>query len=111
FESEEAMRKADEAMNAGPGNAGSRGSLAGVAATSEARSAWFRVADAHCRRPAANGVVDAHWTRRVALAALEVRWLRPWGHPTIERSCDADGVRLPRRQGHRALARVAEAGG
>ena len=39
FESEEAMRKADEAMNAGPGNAGGRGSLAGVAATSEARSA------------------------------------------------------------------------
>ena len=27
FESEEAMRKADEAMNAGPGNAGSRASV------------------------------------------------------------------------------------
>jgi hypothetical protein len=27
FESEEAMRKADEAMNAGPGNAGSRSSV------------------------------------------------------------------------------------
>jgi hypothetical protein len=27
FDSEEAMRKADEAMNAGPGNAGSRSSV------------------------------------------------------------------------------------